>query len=111
MTGYHLVAGVSAIFCMGDQFGGGGYDYLEEHGLKAGKDLAVVGFDNQDMAEYFSPPLTTMKLPLREIGKKAAEILLTELEGEEKQTQENEIKIPCSLVVRGSVMKEDREET
>lgn len=105
-----LTAGVSAIFCMADQMAGGVYDYLEEHGLKAGKDLAVAGFDNQDMAEYFSPPLTTMKLPLREIGRKAAEILLTELEGEEKQTQENEIKIPCSLVVRGSVMKADREE-
>lgn len=105
MTGKLLEAGVSAIFCMADQMAGGVYDYLEEHGLKAGKDLAVVGFDNQDMAEYFSPPLTTMKLPLREIGKKAAEILLTELEGETCRETQKEIKIPCSLIVRDSVIK------
>lgn len=105
MTGKLLEAGVSAIFCMADHMAGGAYDYLEEHGLKAGKDLAVVGFDNQDMAEYFSPPLTTMKLPLREIGKKAAEILLTELEGETCRETQKEIKIPCSLIVRDSVIK------
>lgn len=105
MTGKLLEAGVSAIFCMADRMAGGVYDYLEEHGLRAGRDLAVVGFDNQDMAEYFSPPLTTMKLPLREIGKKAAEILLTELEGETCRETQKEIKIPCSLIVRDSVIK------
>lgn len=109
MAGKLLKAGVSAIFCMADQMAGGVYDYLEEHELRAGKDIAVAGFDNQNIAEYFRPPLTTMKLPLRELGHKAAEILLAKMEGKEEQEVQTEIKIPCRLIVRGSVMKLDRE--
>lgn len=107
MAGKLLKEGVTAIFCMADQMAGGVYDYLEEHGLRAGKDVAVSGFDNQYMAEYFRPSLTTMELPLREIGRKAAEILLAKLEGTKEKEQEvqKEIRIPCRLVVRESVQR------
>lgn len=105
MAGKLLKEGVTAIFCMADQMAGGVYDYLEEHGLRAGKDVAVSGFDNQYMAEYFRPSLTTMELPLREIGRKAAEILLAKLEGTKEQEVQKEIRIPCRLVVRESVQR------
>lgn len=103
-------AGVSAIFCMADRMAGGVYDYLEEHGLRAGEDLSVAGFDNQDLAEYFRPALTTMSLPLSEIGHKAAEMLLERIGGEEPEEEAAreeavEIKIPCSIVLRNSVKK------
>nr|WP_308627402.1 LacI family DNA-binding transcriptional regulator [uncultured Eisenbergiella sp.] len=103
-------AGVSAIFCMSDLMAGGVYDYLEEHGLKAGEDISVAGFDNQDVAEYFRPALTTMCLPLSEIGRKSAEMLLECIDGdaETQEASENrpvEIAVPCSLVVRSSVKK------
>ena len=61
--------GATAIFCMNDFMAGGTYDRLEELGLHAGKDVAVAGYDNREMACYEKPPLTTMALPLHDIIK------------------------------------------
>ncbi|MBE5873799.1 MAG: LacI family transcriptional regulator [Lachnospiraceae bacterium] len=109
-TGYEQMeylknAGVTAVFCMADQIAGGVYDYLEEQGLKVGEDISVVGFDNQDIAEYFRPALTTMKLPLPEIGRKSIKVLLNMLETEQEQNEKQEIYIPCQLIERASVKR------
>ena len=101
--------GVTAIFCMADRMAGGVYDYLEEQGLRVGTDISVAGFDNQDMAEYFRPGLTTMALPLSQIGRHAARLLLDKLTGKtaDEETGEacKEIYIPCRLIERKSVAK------
>ena len=62
---------VSAVFGMTDRIAGGVYDYLEEEGLIAGKDISVVGFDDQDIASFFRPALTTARLPLYEFSSKS----------------------------------------
>lgn len=112
-----LPKGVTAVFCMTDRIAGGVYQYLHEHGLVAGKDLSVVGFDNQIIAEYMIPGLSTMALPLLEIGNTAARLLFEQMEEEErKETQglsesrkdaepaeQKEILIPCTFVERESV--------
>ena len=98
--------GVSAIFGMTDRIAGGVYDYLEEKGLVAGKDISVVGFDDQDIASYFRPGLTTARLPLYEIGKRAAELLLEMLvEGEASELNKGhkEFLIRPDIMYRGSV--------
>ena len=104
-----LCQGVTAVFCMADQMAGGVYDYLDAQGKKAGADLSVAGFDNQEMAGYFRPGLTTMELPLWQIGQTAAGQLLARLEGKDGETagcvEQLEIKIPCRLVERGSVRR------
>ena len=64
---------MTAIFCMTDRMAGGVYDYLENRDLVVGKDISVAGFDDQDIAEYFRPRLTTTRLPLKQIGICAAE--------------------------------------
>lgn len=74
---------VSAVFGMTDRIAGGVYDYLEEKGLVAGKDISVIGFDDQDIANYFRPALTTARLPLYTIGTRSAEVLLDMLAKEE----------------------------
>ena len=71
-----LEKGATAIFCMNDFMAGGAYDRLEELGLHAGKDVAVAGYDNREMACYEKPPLTTMALPLHDIGYKACQIII-----------------------------------
>lgn len=98
---------VTAIFCFSDIIAGGVYDYLEENGLEAPEDISVVGFDDQVIAEYFRPSLTTAALPLKEIGKKAAELLIRSLDGEEEQTenQSGVNALPCSIIIRKSVKK------
>lgn len=99
-------SGATALFCMTDRSAGGAYDYLEEHELKAGRDISVVGYDNQDMAEYFRPGLTTMQLPLTEIGTRAAELLLGRLEQPDEVTDHGRtFSIPCKMVIRSSVRK------
>ena len=111
-TGYReaeglLEAGVSAIFCMTDRMAGGVYDYLEERGITVGKEISVVGFDDQDIAAYFRPSLTTTGLPLYEIGYKAAKVLLDKIENgsaeEEEEGKVTEILVPCKMQNRNSV--------
>ena len=53
------------------------------------------------MSDYLSPALTTMEIPLEEIGRKSAEVLLKKIDGKEIET--NDIKIPCRLIERKSV--------
>lgn len=95
-----LSNGVTAVFCMSDRNAGGVYEYLFEKGKQVGKDISVMGFDNEMIADYMTPGLTTMKIELGEIGKKAAEVLFDKMaEG----AVEEQIRIPCSLIERGSV--------
>ena len=91
----------TCIFCFNDLMAAGVYDYLYEQGKQPGKDYAVAGFDNREMSDYLTPPLTTMEIPLEEIGRRAAEVLLKKIDGKEIET--NDIKIPCRLIERKSV--------
>lgn len=95
---------ITAVFCMADRIAGGVYRCLDEMGLRAGRDIAVAGFDNQDIAEYFVPGLTTMALPLREIGNVSADYLLKQMEEGQEEMPEK-ILIPCTFTERESVHK------
>lgn len=107
-AGEVVADGATAVFCMNDKMAGGAYDYFREHGIRVGEDISVVGFDNQDLAQYCYPGLTTMKIGLGEIGAGAAGILLDRLESEkdgETPAEVLEKKIPCSLIERESVKR------
>ena len=91
----------TAIFCFNDLMAAGVYDYLYENQKQPGKDYAVVGFDNREMSDYLSPSLTTMDIPLEEIGRQSAKVLLKKIDG--TQILDNDIKIPCRLIERKSV--------
>ena len=91
----------TAIFCFNDLMAAGCYDYLYEIGKVPGKDIAVAGFDNRDIADFLTPPLTTMAIPLYEIGGAAAYILLQKLNGVEFENHDE--RLPCRLIERKSV--------
>ena len=94
--------GVTAIFSMNDDMAAGVYDYAHEVNLQIGKELALVGFDNREICTAFLPALTTMAIPLSEIGRKAAELIVDRLDDTGSHTgRENYVK--CSLVKRNSV--------
>ena len=93
---------ITAVFCMSDVMAGGVYQYLDELGLRAGRDVSVVGFDNQELSEYMIPGLTTMTLPLKEIGTTSAKLLFDQIEKGEVEMN-REILIPCFFVERDSV--------
>lgn len=95
---------VTAIFCMNDIMAGGVYDRLEELKLEVGKDISIVGYDNREVSSYYKPPLTTIKLPLHDIGYRASEIIIQMLTGinipKEKETIYT---IECEELIRKSV--------
>lgn len=67
----------TAIFCFNDRKAMGTYRALDELGLAIPDDVAVIGFDNQELiAPHLHPPLTTMALPHYEMGEWAVQYLL-----------------------------------
>lgn len=99
-----LKKGVTALWCMNDRMAAGAYQAARELGLTVGKDISIAGFDNIELAENLYPALTTCKLPLYQIGTKAAEILVEMLE-EKLETDEvnSPVKILGEMFVRDSV--------
>lgn len=89
-----------AIFCANDLMAVGCYDALRELGLSVPEDVAVVGFDDREIARSMHPPLTTLVLPQYEMGRLAAEMLLDRANG--LNVKGTRIKVECELVVRDS---------
>lgn len=89
-----------ALFCGNDQIARGATDELRDRGLRVPEDVAVVGFDNWDvMALAARPPLSSVDMNLRELGRVAGERLIAMIAGERLKGVE---RLPCSLVVRQS---------
>jgi LacI family transcriptional regulator len=89
-----------AIFCANDLMAVGCYDALRELGLSVPDDVAVVGFDDREIARSMHPPLTTLVLPQYEMGRVAAEMLLDRASG--LNVKASRIKVECELIVRAS---------
>lgn len=98
-----LKQGVTAIFCMNDLMAGGVYDRLEELGLVPGKDISVAGYDNRELSGYYKPPLSTITLPLHDIGYAASEIILKMLRKEPLDFSDNIQRVKCYPLIRKSV--------
>lgn len=56
-------------------------EYLEQHSINVPRDLSVVGYDDCRTLEYYSPPVTAVYQPTYELGRRAAERLLLNLDG------------------------------
>jgi phosphoserine phosphatase RsbU/P len=74
---------IDAVVSANDEMAIGAIEMFESRGLRVPRRIAVVGFDDTDMAKFTSPALTTVRQPLYQLGRKAAEMLLTRLEGRE----------------------------
>lgn len=94
----------TAVFCMNDLMAGGVYDRADELGLRIPEDLSVVGYDNRELSSYYKPPLTTIELPLHDIGYRAAEVMMELLAGKIKTgIKELVYQVPCDKLIRQSV--------
>jgi DNA-binding LacI/PurR family transcriptional regulator len=90
----------TALFVCSDHMAIGGYEALAEAGLRVPADVSVVGFDDLPEAGWVSPPLTTVRQPLKEMGGNALRTLARLIAGEELET--TRIELATTLVVRGS---------
>ena len=68
------------MLCLNDRLAFGAYQALAEAGRRIPDDVAVLGFDNDEIAAYLRPGLTTLALPHEEMGRRAVELLLGENE-------------------------------
>jgi LacI family transcriptional regulator len=90
----------TAVFCFNDLVAHGVLLGLNEAGLKPGKDIAVVGFDNNNEAPLYNPPLTTVSSYARLIGSQAASLLHQRILNPDRDNQR--IILQPELVVRNS---------
>ena len=97
----------SAIFCYNDRMAMGAYHVLRERNLSIPNDVAIVGFDDQELiASELRPPLTTVALPHYEMGQWAVEHLLDLVEQQlkgEPPGQPVQQMLECPLIERESV--------
>ncbi len=91
----------TAIFAMNDLMAGGVIEAAKGLGIRIPQDLSLVGFDNRECGFYYTPKLTTVELPLGEMGRLAAQYLVEILE-KRKPTLQN-TKLKCKIIERDSV--------
>lgn len=91
----------TALFCANDLMAVGALEAVRERGLDVPRQVSVVGYDDQDIARYTQPPLTTVLLPNYEMGRWAAEHLIAQVNG--GATRRTSMKMDCPLVERDSV--------
>jgi len=87
----------TAIFASNDEMAAGVYKAAYAQGLRIPEDLSVVGYDDSPLAMRVWPALTTVRVPIRDMGRKAAEKLV----GTEPDPEEGS-EIEARLVVRDS---------
>jgi DNA-binding LacI/PurR family transcriptional regulator len=89
----------TAVFCYDDLTALGALAAARSTGVAVPGDLSVSGFDDLLVASYTAPPLTTIRQPMKQMGRRAAEILLGLLRGE---TAKRSVTFSGELVVRES---------
>lgn len=90
----------TAIFAGSDETALGVMEAARGRGLRIPEDLSIVGFDDTQLAPRASPPLTTVRQPLREMGKVALRTALR-LAATEK-IDSHHVELATELIVRGS---------
>ena len=90
----------TAVFVASDESATGVLEAARSRGLRVPRDLSVVGFDDTQVARLVSPPLTTVRQPLREMGAVALRTALRLAAGETLDS--HHVELATELVVRGS---------
>jgi DNA-binding LacI/PurR family transcriptional regulator len=92
----------TAICCYNDMTALGAMRAIRARGLRVPEDVSVTGFDDLFFAAFLQPPLTTVRQPMRLMGKLAMENLFKLMSGEESVAQS---KVVAELIVRASTAK------
>ncbi len=93
----------SSIFAGNDLIAIGAKKAVEDEGMKIPDDISIVGFDDIFSSGILNPPLTTVRVPLYDLGLRAADLIIERIEN--PQNKIKQIKLNCKLVERSSVRK------
>ncbi len=90
----------TAIFASSDQMAFGAYEAIRQQGLRIPEQVSIVGFDDLPESRWTSPPLTTVRQPLAEMGALAARTVLDMASGNDVETPR--LELATEMVVRES---------
>jgi LacI family transcriptional regulator len=90
----------TAIFCFNDNMAIGAMQTARARGVRIPEDLSIVGFDDLEEAEIVTPPLTTVRQPLAEMGRIAVSLLMRLLDNQRLEALH--VELGTRLVVRDS---------
>jgi LacI family transcriptional regulator len=92
----------TAVFAASDQMAMGVYEAVRVAGRRVPDDVSVIGFDDLSEATWCSPPLTTVRQPLTQMGRMAVRMALRLIEGEAVESPR--VELATELVVRESAV-------
>lgn len=90
---------IEAIFAGDDEAASGAIAALRQAGKRVPQDVAVVGFDDVNLARHLAPPLTTVHAPIEEAGLEAVRQLVRLIDGDRAEPR---VRLPTRLEVRQS---------
>jgi LacI family transcriptional regulator len=99
---YMMGKGVTAIFAFNDMIALGIYKAIRNYGMSIPKDISVIGYDDIFISDVLEVPLTTIHIPIEDIGRHAAKVLVDLIEN--KPPVEHETHEPV-LMVRASTRR------
>ncbi len=95
-------SGCTAIFAFNDLMAGGAEDWFRDNNIAVGKDVAVFGFDDREVSRFCTPQISTASLPLFEMGRKSAELIISSA-----QSETDNYFLPCNIIERESSVSEN----
>jgi LacI family transcriptional regulator len=99
---YILGQKVTAVFSMNDEMAFGIYRATRLYGISIPEDISIIGFDNVPFADVMQTPLTTIGVPVEEMGKKVGEKVVELIEKKGESEKREKIMYSPKLLVRGS---------
>jgi LacI family transcriptional regulator len=90
----------TAVVAASDLIAAGAYQAARSQRLRVPEDLAITGFDDQPVAAHLQPPLTSVRMPIAEMGRFATYVLLRLIEGEDVRPRS--LVLPTEIVLRES---------
>ncbi|MFJ4472419.1 LacI family DNA-binding transcriptional regulator [Streptomyces sp. NPDC089424] len=98
--------GLDAVFAASDVTAAGARQVLREAGRRIPEDVALVGYDDSAIARHMDPPLTSVRQPIEEMGRRMIDLLLTEIADRRpavsRGVQRHQMVLATELVARAS---------
>lgn len=94
----------TAVFAVNDMAAMGAHAAALDRGLRIPQDVAIVGYNDVPLAARLAPPLTTLRVPVREFGRLSAEMLIEQIQS--GRSVRRRVVLQPELIVRGSTVSE-----
>lgn len=95
----------TAILCSNDMTAVGVMREAYDRGISIPRELSVIGFDDIRLAEFTTPPLTTVRMSQKQLAEFAFQALRGEVESRDASENGKEVELETSLILRGSTAK------